>query len=109
MQPTINESGLQELAASKSGIREGKMDVRDSRAIKAVVGEIGIVDVLFNCAGYVHSGAILDTRERDWDFSFDLNVKSMYQTSEHAALFCPECLSWGAAASSMSSLPWFLA
>ena len=76
----INESGLQALVASRTGIRVRQMDVRDSLAIEKAASEIGIVNVLFNCAGYVHSGTILDTTESDWDFSFDLNVKSMYRT-----------------------------
>jgi 2-dehydro-3-deoxy-L-fuconate 4-dehydrogenase len=42
--------------------------------------EAGGLDVLFNCAGYVHHGTILDSAENDWDFSFDINVKSMYRT-----------------------------
>jgi len=42
--------------------------------------QVGVLDVLFNCAGHVHHGSILDCSEKDWDFSFDLNVKSMYRT-----------------------------
>jgi 2-keto-3-deoxy-L-fuconate dehydrogenase len=76
----INESGLQALVASRTGIRVRQIDVRDALAIEKAASEIGIVDVLFNYAGYVYSGTILDTTENDWDFSFDLNVKSMYRT-----------------------------
>ncbi|MBU6488517.1 MAG: SDR family oxidoreductase [Burkholderiales bacterium] len=56
------------------------LDVRDGAAIAALADEIGGVDVLVNCAGFVHAGSILECGEADWDFSFDLNVKSMYRT-----------------------------
>lgn len=56
------------------------LDVRDGAAITALAEEIGCVDVLVNCAGFVHAGSILECDEADWDFSFDLNVKSMYRT-----------------------------
>lgn len=55
------------------------LDVRDTDAVTAAV-EHAAPDVLFNCAGFVHHGSILDCAEEDWDFSFDLNVKSMYRT-----------------------------
>jgi len=57
-----------------------RLDVLDPAAITAAAKEIGDIDVLVNCAGYVHHGSILDCEEKDWDFSFDLNVKSMYRT-----------------------------
>lgn len=58
---------------------EGRLlDVCDKVAIEALVGEFTHVDVLVNCAGFVHEGTILDCEEGDWDFSFKLNVKSMY-------------------------------
>jgi 2-keto-3-deoxy-L-fuconate dehydrogenase len=55
------------------------LDVTDQSAIESAASEVGGVDALFNCAGFVHSGTILECAERDWDFSFDLNVKSMYR------------------------------
>src|SRR6266550_1464056 len=55
-----------------------RLDVRDGVAIAALANELGPVDILFNCAGFVHHGTILDVMPDDWDFSFDLNVKSMY-------------------------------
>src|SRR5215468_6011452 len=61
-----------------------KLDVRaqdNVDAVAKVVGaEFGALDILVNCAGYVHNGSILECGDRDWDFSFDLNVKSMHRT-----------------------------
>lgn len=76
----INQSALDELAKERSSILTRRLDVLDAQAIEALVAEIGRVDILFNCAGYVHHGTILDCAEKDWDFSFDINVKSMYRT-----------------------------
>jgi 2-keto-3-deoxy-L-fuconate dehydrogenase len=56
-----------------------KLDVLDGAAIKALAAEVGTIDVLFNCAGYVHAGNILECSEQDWDFAFDLNAKAMYR------------------------------
>jgi 2-keto-3-deoxy-L-fuconate dehydrogenase len=68
------------LAAQAAGCTGRKLDVLDAEAIRAFAEEIGPVDVLFNCAGFVHAGTILDCDERDWAFSFDLNVTAMYRT-----------------------------
>jgi 2-keto-3-deoxy-L-fuconate dehydrogenase len=61
-----------------------RLDVRSSENIAALAGEIGrefgALDILVNCAGYVHHGSVLDCGDKDWDFSFDLNVKSMHRT-----------------------------
>lgn len=62
-----------------AGVETRVLDVLDGAAIRAAAAEIGAVDVLFNCAGYVHHGTALDTDEDAWDFSMDLNVKSMYR------------------------------
>src|ERR1041385_6834306 len=60
-----------------------KLDVRAQDNVdavaKAVASEFGALDILVNCAGYVHNGSILECGDRDWDFSFDLNVKSMHR------------------------------
>jgi 2-keto-3-deoxy-L-fuconate dehydrogenase len=57
--------------------------VRSTEAIEALAREVagthGALDILVNCAGYVHNGTVLDCTDRDWDFSFDLNVKSMHR------------------------------
>jgi 2-keto-3-deoxy-L-fuconate dehydrogenase len=76
----INEPLLQKLAAENPGIHTRQLNVRDSQAVKSLADELGVIDVLFNCAGFVHQGTILDCSEQDWDFCFDLNVKSMYRT-----------------------------
>jgi len=63
-----------------SGISTRRLDVTDADSVIATATDIGAVDILFNCAGFVHHGSVLDCGESDWDFSFDLNVKSMYFT-----------------------------
>jgi 2-keto-3-deoxy-L-fuconate dehydrogenase len=57
-----------------------RLDVTDAAAITALAGELGAVDVLFNCAGFVHHGTVLDCTDRDWDVAMNLNVRSMYWT-----------------------------
>jgi 2-keto-3-deoxy-L-fuconate dehydrogenase len=56
------------------------LDVRDTKAVRALADKVGTVDILFNCAGFVHHGTVLTTSDEDWDFSFDVNVKSMHRT-----------------------------
>jgi 2-keto-3-deoxy-L-fuconate dehydrogenase len=75
----INTELLKELA-SLPGIKAAALDVLNTEAVNAFAQQIGPVDVLFNCAGYVHQGDILQTTDEQWDFSMDLNVKSMYRT-----------------------------
>jgi 2-keto-3-deoxy-L-fuconate dehydrogenase len=76
----VDESKL----AGINSTRRLKLDVRSTAAVEALAKEIaaefGALDVLVNCAGYVHHGSVLDCTEQDWDFSFDLNVKSMHRT-----------------------------
>ncbi len=55
-----------------------KLDVLDDAAVCATMEELPALDVLFNCAGYVHNGTILECAPKDWDFSFNLNVRAMY-------------------------------
>jgi 2-keto-3-deoxy-L-fuconate dehydrogenase len=76
----LNEPKLQKLAAEFPNVQIQKLDVRDTGAVNELAAELGAIDILFNCAGFVHQGSILDCNEADWDFSFDLNVKSMYRT-----------------------------
>ena len=61
------------------GIQTLSLDVTRASDIDAISQQVGNVDVLFNCAGYVHSGAVLDCDEQAWQFSFDLNVTAMYR------------------------------
>jgi 2-keto-3-deoxy-L-fuconate dehydrogenase len=57
-----------------------KLDVLDKAAIAALAQETGPIDVLFNCAGFVHHGTVLDATDEQWRFAFDLNVRSMFWT-----------------------------
>jgi 2-keto-3-deoxy-L-fuconate dehydrogenase len=75
----IDEKALAE--AKANGVQEvAKLDVRDTAAVNAIVARVGKLDILLNAAGFVHHGTVLDCSEDDWDFSFDLNVKSMHRT-----------------------------
>ncbi len=58
-----------------------KLDVMSTPAVEALARETGPVDILVNAAGYVFHGTVLETSDKDWDFSFDLNVKSMHRTT----------------------------
>lgn len=75
----INEAALKELEGV-SGIITRKLNVLDEAAVKALVAEIGQVDILFNCAGVVHGGSIMEMKEEDLDFAVNLNVKAMIRT-----------------------------
>lgn len=74
----INETALAELEGL-DGITASKLDATNPEDIKRVLAESGRLDVLFNCAGFVHTGNILESTEEDWDFAFDLNAKAMYR------------------------------
>ena len=63
-----------------ANIKTAPLNVLNTEEINALAQKIGTVDVLFNCAGYVHQGDIMQTNDEQWDFSMDLNVKSMYRT-----------------------------
>jgi 2-keto-3-deoxy-L-fuconate dehydrogenase len=78
-----------------------KLDVLDDAAVRATIAELPALDVLFNCAGYVHNGTILDCTAKDWDFSFNLNVRAMYVAIQ-AAL--PKMLDKHQKASSWASI-----
>ncbi len=101
----INEAALAGLNAEAR-----KLDVRSTEAVEALAREVGPIDVLFNCAGFVHHGTALDCADSDWDFSFDLNVKSMHRTIR---AFLPGMLAKGggsivnvaSAASSVRGIP----
>lgn len=69
--------------AGRPGIRTAVLDATDDAGIAVLVAAEGPFDVLVNCAGFVHAGTVLDCTEEQWDFAFDLNVKSMYRTIRH--------------------------
>ncbi|MFO1082452.1 MAG: SDR family oxidoreductase [Reyranellaceae bacterium] len=66
--------------AAAPGLEARQLDVTDKAAIAALAAETGPVDVLFNCAGFVHHGTVLDATDEQWRFAFDLNVRSMFWT-----------------------------
>ena len=84
----VSEQGLAELP----GVETAVLDVTDAAGIAELAERVGAVDVLFNCAGHVHDGSILDCDEANWDFSFYMNVKSMYRMIR---AFLPAMLSHG--------------
>jgi 2-keto-3-deoxy-L-fuconate dehydrogenase len=79
----INEAGLTELRAQAPGIDVLRLDVTDADAIRALAAQHASADsafdVLFNCAGFVHAGSVLDCSEEDWAFAWQLNVTAMYR------------------------------
>jgi len=105
----LNAKTLAEIDG-RDGIRTRQLDVTDEQAIARVAPEVGDIDVLFNCAGYVHHGTILDCTPKDWDFSFNINVRSMYLVTR---AFLPGMLKKGkgsiinmaSVASSLKGLP----
>ena len=74
----IDDAALSQLAQEYPAAHCRSLDVTDANAISKLSADIGDIDVLFNCAGFVHNGTILECEEKDWDFSFELNVKSCY-------------------------------
>lgn len=75
----INEALLATLQAENRTIDVALLDVRSQAAVEALAARLPALDVLFNCAGMVANGSLLDCTEADWDLSFDLNVKSMFR------------------------------
>ena len=74
----INEKTLKSLNEEFSNIKVSTLDSTDNDSIKDFCSKIDKIDVLFNAVGYVHHGTIIECEEKDWNFSFDINVKSMY-------------------------------
>ncbi|MBK4735140.1 SDR family oxidoreductase [Noviherbaspirillum pedocola] len=93
----VNAESLVDLA----GCETRRLDVTDADAIRALAAELGRVDILFNCAGIVDSGSILECDERAWDASFNLNVRSMYRMMR---AFLPAMLEGGGSIINMSSV-----
>ena len=83
-----------DLLAGLQGCDSRLLDVTDAAAVAALAKELGAVDALFNCAGFVHHGTVLECGEDAWDFSFNLNAKAMYRTIR---AFLPAMLAAGGA------------
>ena len=75
----VNEAALSTMDGI-AGLTTRRLDVLDDAAVATLVGELPPLQVLFNCAGYVHHGTILDCSPEDWTFSMNLNVRAMYVT-----------------------------
>lgn len=75
----IDAEGLATLSKADPSIQIRKVDVRDREAVQGLSRDLGALDGLFNCAGFVHNGTVLDASEEDWAYSFDLNVSSMFR------------------------------
>lgn len=76
-----------------SRAKKAKLDVRSTRAVAAFADRVGGIDILVNAAGFVHHGSVLDATDAEWDFAFDLNVRSMHRTIK---AFLPGMLARGA-------------
>ena len=87
----VDAAKLQVLAGVE-GVQTRKLDVMDRQAIDALAKDVGTADVLFNCAGFVHHGSVLDATDEQWRFAFDLNVRSMFWTIQ---AFLPAMLARG--------------
>ncbi|MGD2141225.1 MAG: SDR family oxidoreductase [Burkholderiales bacterium] len=87
----INEEKLAALSGLDS-IETRQLDVLDDAAVKRTVAEVDTPDILFNCAGFVHHGTILDCTDDDWAFSFNLNVRSPYVVTR---AFLPDMIANG--------------
>ena len=74
----LNDKTLKELGNEYPKIKICKLDSTNNTAILDFMKNVSKVDVLFNAVGFVHHGTILDCEEKDWDFSFDVNIKSMF-------------------------------
>lgn len=74
----INAALLAEIEGP--GVQTFTLDARSTAAVNAAAARVGAVDVLFNCAGFVHQGTVLEATDEEWDFALDLNAKSMLRT-----------------------------
>lgn len=98
----IDQSELDQLKQQFPDVDCQLLDVTDNTAITECANRVGRIDVLFNCAGFVHHGSILEATEEQWDFAFELNVKAMFHTIR---AFLPAMLEHGAGSIiNMSSL-----
>jgi 2-keto-3-deoxy-L-fuconate dehydrogenase len=88
----VNDAALAELV-QVPGITTRRLNVLDGAAITACAEEVGPIDILFNCAGVVHAGTVLEATEAEWDFAFDLNAKAQFRLIR---AFLPGMLAKGA-------------
>jgi 2-keto-3-deoxy-L-fuconate dehydrogenase len=105
----INGAALKAIDG-KDGIRSSVLDVTDEQAIQRTSKEVGDVDILFNCAGIVHHGSILDASAKDWDQAFAVNVRSMFLVSKAflpgmLKKGCGSIINMASVASSIRGLP----
>jgi 2-keto-3-deoxy-L-fuconate dehydrogenase len=75
----LREDLFRDISKENSNITGFGLNVMDQKAVDAALERTGPVDILFNCSGFVHHGTVLECEEKDWDFSFDLNVKAHYR------------------------------
>ena len=75
----IREDLFKDISRDHPGITGFGLNVLEQSAVDAALKRTGPIDILFNCSGFVHNGTVLDCEEKDWDFSFDLNVKAHYR------------------------------
>ena len=75
----IREDLFKDISKEHPGITGSGLNVLEQSAVDAALKRTGPIDILFNCSGFVHNGTVLDCEEKDWDFSFDLNVKAHYR------------------------------
>jgi 2-keto-3-deoxy-L-fuconate dehydrogenase len=78
----LDEAKVAQVARDAAGgaLRTARLDATDGEAIARALADVGPIDVLFNCAGFVHQGTVLDATEAEWDFAFTLNVRSQFRT-----------------------------
>ena len=74
----INEAKVAGIAGPM--VRTMRLDVLDAAAVAAITGQVGAIDILFNCTGFVHQGTVLEATEDDWTFAFDLNARAHFRT-----------------------------
>jgi len=98
----LDQNELDQLSSQHSALTCRRLDVTDNDEVANCASETGRIDVLFNCAGFVHHGSILDATEEEWNFAFDLNVNAMFRTIR---AFLPAMLEQGSGSIiNMSSL-----
>ena len=89
---TLQDAAKRVSAENGGTLATALLDATDAEAIAGFADATGAIDILFNCAGFVHHGSILDATEADWDFAFTLNVRSMFRMSR---AFLPAMIAQG--------------